>query len=411
MPRLLCIAVVLSICAATVRGDDWPAWRGPQGTGVCAEKNLPLTWSATDNVVWKVPLPAPGNSTPIVWGDRVFVTGPQEEGRRRTVMCFNRADGALRWTGEIAFDGAEPTHATNPFCSASPVTDGERVIAWHGSAGMVAYDLDGHELWRRDLGEFHHIWGNAASPVIVGEQVIAHLGPGPRTMLVALDKHSGADLWQVPLENNRGKDAEEWKGSWSTPMLRPTGDGQEIIVSLPGEVVAFDVASGERHWSCQGLGDLVYTSALIGEEAVIAMGGYGGPALACRPMGEGDITDAARLWHHSDSNPQRIGSGVIVGDYAYIQNANGVAACLKVATGETMWEERLGGESWSSLVYADGRLYSLNMAGETHVFEAKPEYKLLATNSVGEYALASLAPSDGQFFIRTHQNLWCVGKK
>jgi outer membrane protein assembly factor BamB len=248
--------------------------------------------------------------------------------------------------------------------------------------------------------------------VIVGDLVIAHLGPGPRSMLVALDKKSGADVWQAPLVGARGKDPEEWKGSWSTPMLREAADGvREIVLSLPGELAAFDLGDGVQRWSCRGLGALVYTSALVAPEYAIAMSGYHGPALACRLGGTGDITDSARLWHQAEQNPQRIGSGVIVGDYAYIQNANGVAACLKVATGETLWEERLGGDSWSSIVYSDGKLYTLNMAGETHVLEAAPQFKLLSTNTVGEHTLASLAPSDGQFFIRTHQSLWCVGKK
>jgi len=165
MLRIL-LALIVALAAAPSLAGEWPTWRGPAGTGIADETGLPLEWNAETNVTWRVPLPGPGNSTPIVWGDRVFVTQSLEEGARRTVMCFNRADGALLWQQAVEFSGEETTHQTNPFCAASPVTDGERVIAWHGSAGLVAYDFEGNELWRRDLGSFHHIWGNAASPVL-----------------------------------------------------------------------------------------------------------------------------------------------------------------------------------------------------------------------------------------------------
>src|SRR5581483_8700223 len=171
--------------ASLAQAENWPGWRGPRGDGTSAEKNLPTSWSTQENVRWKVKLPGPGNASPIVWGNRIFLTQSlDKQGTQRAVLCFDRADGKLLWQQAIPFKGEEPTHETNPYCAATPVTDGERVIASHGSAGVVCYDFEGKQLWHRDLGLFLQIWGNAASPILYGDLVILNCGPGERTFLL-----------------------------------------------------------------------------------------------------------------------------------------------------------------------------------------------------------------------------------
>jgi len=177
-----------------MRAANWPAWRGPHGDGVTPETALPLKWSATENVGWKTELPERGNSTPIVWNDRVFLT--QAVGTRRTVVCFARADGRMLWQQGPDWKTAERSHQTNPPCSGSPVTDGERVIAWFGSAGVSCFDFDGKELWHVDLGPQDHEWGYGSSPVLHGDLCILNFGPGARSFLVALDKKSGKEAWR-----------------------------------------------------------------------------------------------------------------------------------------------------------------------------------------------------------------------
>ncbi|PYV36811.1 MAG: serine/threonine protein kinase, partial [Acidobacteria bacterium] len=145
---------------------NWPSWRGPEGLGVSIEQSVPTQWSKTDHVLWRVPLPEPGNSTPVVWGNRVFVTQALKQQNRRMLMCFNRANGKLLWQSGVTYSEPEPTHPTNPYASASPVTDGNLVIVWFGSAGLLAYDMEGHEVWRRDLGKQRHTWGYGASPIL-----------------------------------------------------------------------------------------------------------------------------------------------------------------------------------------------------------------------------------------------------
>ncbi|NLH75330.1 MAG: PQQ-binding-like beta-propeller repeat protein [Verrucomicrobia bacterium] len=181
----------------------WPAWRGPDWNGICGEKNVPLHWSANNNVRWCVSLPDRGNSTPVVWGDSVFITqGVDCEQRcmvRCMVMCYSAKTGRLRWQAGPTLSEKNPTHEDNPLCSSSPVTDGHRVIAWFGSAGVFAYDMNGRELWHRDLGKQSHQWGYASSPVLYGNLCLLNFGPGQRSFLIALDKRTEKTVWQYDL--------------------------------------------------------------------------------------------------------------------------------------------------------------------------------------------------------------------
>ncbi len=402
----------------TASAHNWPAWRGPEGNGQCKEKDLPIKWSDTENVRWKVKLPERGNSTPIIWRDRIFLTQALEKEHQRAVMCFDRKDGKLLWHKAIEYKEKESTHKTNPYCSASAVTDGKHVIASHGSAGVVCYDFDGNQLWHRDLGKCEHIWGNAASPVIYKDLVILNFGPGERTFLIAMDKRTGRGVWKV--DELGGKDGfkgrSEWFGSWSTPVIVPVDGKDQLIMTWGGIVKAYDPNDGELIWSCKGLertnqpDRLTYTSPLVNSDVVVAMAGFGGPYLAVKTGGEGDVTETHRLWRH-ESAPQRIGSGVILGDHIYMANEPGTMQCIELKTGKTLWTERMNGGQWSSLVYADGKLYVTSLDGETFVLAAKPTYELLSKNPLGERTLASIAISDGEILLRTYEHLWCIGQK
>jgi outer membrane protein assembly factor BamB len=414
--------IPLCFLALSLSADPWPAWRGPEGTGVCREKNLPLRWSTNENVRWKAPLPDRGNSTPIVWGQRVFLTQAIAREHRRTVMCLDRRDGKVLWQAGVNYTAQDPTHETNPECSASPVTDGERVIASFGSAGLYCYDLAGQELWHRDLGKQIHIWGNASSPILHGDRCILNFGPGERTFLIAVNKRTGETLWQVDEpgghsgEEKAGEQKPPWIGSWSTPIVIKAGDQEELVLSWPKRVVAFEPKTGQELWTCAGINPLAYTSPLYdpGTGTVVAMGGFMGMSLAVKAGGRGDVTATHRLWHHPKTK-QRIGSGVIHDGQIYILNDPGVAECFELQTGRLVWEERLKGpapksDSWSSMVLAGDRLYVINQGGDAFVLRASPKFELLATNSLGEMVRASLAPSEGELFIRTYHHLWCISE-
>ena len=361
-----------------------------------------------------------GNSTPIIWNDRVFITQAIEKEHRRTLMCFDRKQGTLLWQKGVTYREKETTHETNPQCSASPVTDGDRVVASFGSAGLYCYDMEGKELWRRDLGKQTHIWGNGSSPVIHGDLCYLNFGPGERTFLIALNKRTGETVWNHDEpggdsgEKKDGQEKQIWNGSWSTPIFPSVNGREELILSYPGRVAAFDPKNGKEIWTCSGLNPLSYTSPLYSDGIVVAMGGFGGMALAVRADGEGDVTATKRLWHHPRTK-QRIGSGVIAEEHIYILDDPGLAECIELKTGKVLWESPKGpataSDSWSSMVLAGNKIYVINKGGDTFVLKADPNFEVLATNSIGEATLASLAPSDGQFFIRTYKALWCVGEK
>jgi outer membrane protein assembly factor BamB len=414
---------VLAACASAFAGN-WPGWRGPDGTGVTTETNLPLHWSATENVRWKTPLPDRGNSTPIVWGDRVFVTQPIESDNRCTVVCFDRTTGKQLWQSGTTFQEKTPTHQTNPYCSSSPVTDGERVIAWFGSAGIYSYDMNGKEIWHRDLGKQNHQWGYAASPVIYKDLCILNFGPGERSFLIAMDKKSGKTIWQVDVPPTDGKDRTDNfrgqlgapSGSWSTPMIVKVDNHDELVVTLPEVMKGFDPLAGKELWSCGGLNPLIYTSPVYGEGVVIGMGGYGGSSIGVKAGGHGDVTATNRLWQNF-RDKQRIGSGVISGGHIYMLTQPGIAQCIELRSGKPVWEERLQSpgrrsDSWSSAVLAGDKVYALAQGGDTFIFKASPKFEVIGVNSLdNELTNASVAVSNGDLFIRTHKNLWCIGGK
>jgi len=429
MTRLTTVLLILGGWFPPALAGDWPAFRGPQGNGISTERNIPVGWSAAD-VAWAVDLPMPGNSSPIVHGERVFLTGAVEGGAERVLMCFDRADGKMLWHNAIRFEGTEATHETNPYCSSTPVTDGKRIFVWHGSAGIAAYDFDGQQLWHVDLGAFEHIWGNAASPVLFEDTVILHAGPGPRVLLMALDKATGSPVWSKELAEAtgpaHGKGPGEWKGSWSTPIIdvNPATGQPELVLSLPQYVAGFNPRTGQEYWRCTGLSDLVYTSPVVGKDVIIAMSGFMGPSIGLRrpgPEAKGDVTQTHRLWR-VEKNPQRIGTGVLLGDHLFIVNEPGVAECIEAKTGQSLWKERLGATTWGSPVYTQGRLFVADNHGMTHIFAARPDsFHLLGRNPPPEatssqetgpqVTRATVALSDGQIFLRTYEKLYCIGKR
>jgi hypothetical protein len=402
---------------------DWPAWRGPTGQGFCDEKNVPFKWSGgkkQENVKWKVPLKDAGNSTPIVWGNNIFVTQANKGGSVRSLICFARADGKIRWQKDVEYGEKETNYDPTWYANASATTDGDRVLVSYGSAGLYCYDFEGKELWKRtDLGKWEHGFGNASSPVLHGDNVILWCGPNDKgkggNYLIAMNKKTGKTQWQH----------DESFGSWSTPLIAKVNGKEQLLVGQSrdvkgqpeekwGYLKGFDPKEGKELWKCKGLSSFVYTSPLVANDVAVQMCGFGGSAFAVKLGGTGDITND-RLWLHARPATQRVGSGMIVGEHVYMIDENGVPHCYELKTGKDLWkdEEKINGLTWGSMVHADGRLYVLMRNGSTVVLAAKPKYELLATNTLGpgENTNSSLAISNGQIFIRTFKHLWCIEEK
>lgn len=417
LPSLLAIALL----SPSLHANSWPAWRGDRaGSGVTEASALPLEWGKDKNVRWRVELPEAGNSTPIVHGDRLFVTQPVTPEKWRGLMCFDLADGKMLWKNGLVYDKPETTHNTNPYCSPSPATDGKIVVAAYGSAGVAAYDFAGNQLWHRDLGPIEHEWGNSSSPVLHGDLAIVYQGPGKGSALYALNKTTGETVWKWEepkwvtgprTDGFAGKD-DGIIGAFSTPILVKAGDRDELVMSFPMEMKAFAPKTGEILWTCGGLNPLVYTSPVAGDGIVLAMGGYYGNSIAVKTGGSGDVTETHRLWYKERHNGG-IGTGVVKGDHYYYQTSGGIALCLDLKTGEELWEARLpgAGKSWGSFLLAGDLIYSLSQAGDTVVFKAHPEkLEVVAQSDLGEHTNSSPVPIGDALIIRTHEALWCLGK-
>lgn len=427
----LWIGLTVSASAA-----NWPAWRGPDGYGLSTEKNLPLHWSTNENIRWRVALPDRGNSTPVIWGERVFITQAINTESRRTVMCLDKRTGGLLWQSGVTWTEKEPTSDENPPCTPSPVTDGRRVIAWFGSAGVYCFDYAGRELWHHDLGRQSHQWGYASSPVLYKNLCFLNFGPGDNSFVVALDKTTGRLVWRfdvpvIPSTVDRrelgGPDASagaaasvklsEIAGSWATPLLVSASGHMELVVALPLSLMAFTPLTGGQLWYCDGPNIGAYSSPFYGEGLVgYAGGGFRNNLIVVRPGGRGDVTQTHRLWLQPLANSQsHLGAGVIFQDHIYLVNTAGIAECFELNSGKSVWTERLpgtggSGACWSSPVLAGDCLYVPNRNADVFVLKAAPTFALLAVNSIGgESMSASLAVSDRNIIIRTDKRLWCIG--
>jgi outer membrane protein assembly factor BamB len=399
---------------------DWPQYRGPAGNGHSSETGLPTEWAPDKNIKWRSALPGPGNSSPVVMRDLVFVTVATENGKHRHLYCFDRKGGKQLWVKTVEFGGQEPTHRTNPYCGSSPAADEERVVVWHSSAGLFCYDHEGKELWKRDLGGFVHIWGYGGSPILHKDKVILNCGPGERTFVIALDKTSGKTIWQTDepggasglKKRNPNDKRAPWLGSWSTPQMVVVGGKALAFVAMPHHLQAYDPDTGKVVWKCSGLGDLAYCDPMFGNDRGVAMSGYTGPAIGFKLGGSGDVTETNRLWRNTSKNPQRIGSGVIIGKHLFMANEPGIAQCIDLDSGKELWKARLpGGKIWGSILHAEGRLYVTNQKGSTIVFAPNPaELEILKVNHLNERSNSTPAFSDGEIFLRTFKAVYCVGE-
>ena len=416
------LLIVIGLSSLTLSAANWPSWRGPTQNNISPETRFPINWSKDNNVKWRTPLPEAGNSSPIVWGNTLFVTQAIEDGKRRTVMAFDRATGKQLWQQGVTHDASDPRHKTNPHCSASPVTDGERVVASFASAGIVAYDFSGKQLWKTDLGKQTHECGQGSSPVIHGDLVIVYHGPGAFSSLHALDKRTGEKKWSVPLKEQHpperfdgfaGKN-DGAIGTFGTPLVITAGGRDEVILPVVNKLRAFDPATGRELWSAAGMSPLVYSSPSFGEGTVIALGGFFGSAIFIKPGGEGDVT-GKRLFYEQRMKKHTIGSPIVKDGYVYACVTDGFGQCYELATGRLVWEERLpssgaSGQTWASANLVGDKLYVVNQSGDTIILRAAPKFEVLATNSVGELSNSTLALSNGEIFLRTHAALYCIAE-
>jgi outer membrane protein assembly factor BamB len=406
------VNIVTLALSSNVLAADWPMFRGGDRSGVSAETDVPVEWSKGKNVKWRVELPGPGNSSPIVSNGKVFVTCAEDrQGIGRSLYCFDRKSGEKVWVKTVAYEKKDPTHETNPHAASTPAANGERIVVWHGPAGVYCYDFEGKEIWsRKDISEFRHIWGYASSPVIHGGMVYLNHGPGVATYVTALDLNSGKTVWKMDVPGgaeDKSEATKTWIGSWSTPLVANIGGREQLVVHLPGQVQGFDLASGKLLWSRGGVSDLAYTDPLISGDVMVAMAGFTGPAIGFKLPAAGE-KEPPLLWR-VEKNPQRIGSGVVVNGYIFMPSETGIQ-CIEARTGKELWRHRPEGHSfWSPATATKERIYLTSQKGATFVIAPNAEkYTQLAANELGEQTNSAIAISDGQVFVRTFEALYCI---
>ena len=382
----------------------WPRWRGPSGQGVVEEGEYPDTWSDTTNVLWKTAVPGTGHSSPIVWGDRIFLTTSRNRGQRVSILSFRRSDGELLWETDAPDGRPEYTHGKNSPASATVTTDGERVYASFGSRGMLAVDFDGTVVWHREFGHIDNYHGPAGSPLLYRDTVIIYQDQNGGAFVTALDTRTGETRWRTDRAASVG---------WGTPIAVTVGDHDELIVSSQRHVRSYDPSTGEELWNCGGnLFEVIPTPA-VGHGLIFCSSGRAGPTLAIKPGGQGDVTDTHVEWKTTRGSPF-VPSPLVYGDYLYLINdMSSIITCLNAKTGEAVWQERLGrprreGVSASPIVVG-GKLFVTNDDGQTFVLKTGAEFELLHINDIGARMLASPALVDGTWYFRTSNELIAVG--
>jgi outer membrane protein assembly factor BamB len=387
----------------------WPRWRGPSAQGLVAGSAYPDAWSETENVKWKASVPGRGNSSPIVWGDRIFLTTAYEEGRRLSLLCYRRSDGARLWETFVPQEGVEHVHQKNGHASATPVTDGERVYASFGTHGLAAVDLNGKLVWHRNLGTLNNYHGSAGSPVLHQGRIYLyqdHRGSDSlKSFVAAFDARTGKTVWW--------KDRTATTG-WGTPVLVQVGERAELVVSSQHEVNAYDPKDGAELWRVRGNKFEVIPTPVVAHGLVFCSSGRAGPTFAIRPGGTGDVTETHVVWQTSKGSPF-VPSGIVYGEQLYLVNdMMSIITAYEAKSGRLLYQERLGEamrEGFSaSPVAVDGKIFFTNDHGETFVVKAGPAFTLLRVNPLNARVLASPALVEGRWYFRTESELLAIGR-
>jgi outer membrane protein assembly factor BamB len=397
-------AVQLSVVRPAPGSDDqWPRFRGPDAQGHSLAKGLPIHWSSSENILWRTPLAGSGNSSPIIWGERIFLTSSGEEGRDRSLMCLNRADGKLLWTRTLPKHEVEPNvREKNGFASATPATDGERVVAFFGSGGLVCYDFAGRELWQHALPTFNTTWGTGSSPLVYGDSVILVQDQNKAdSVFVCVDKKTGKLRWKQP----RGKAM-----GWSTPVVVHVGDHDELIYPGGETIKGYDPATGEELWTMSGPTREVVPGVLVGQDLIYTASGRQGPTLGLRPGGHGDVSETHLVWRTPRGGPH-VPSPIYYDGRIYSVNDTGIATCLDATDGKLLWQARIRDKFSASPIEAEGLLYFASESGVTYVLRAGERFEQLAANDLGSPILASPAALGDRLYLRTAAELVCIGKQ
>jgi outer membrane protein assembly factor BamB len=433
--QLIALLILIPFSQALFAQDSeapWGRFRGPNGAGIVAETEIPTTWTASDNVRWSTVLPGPGSSSPVIAGDSVLVTSysgygtTQEdvanpEALTRHLTCLNRATGEVRWQKDIRATEVEDPYqgfiCEHGYASSTPATDGKMVVVLFGKTGLFAFDMDGNELWKKNVGTMSDPakWGDGTSPILYKDLVIVNAGILGHK-IVAFDRADGSIKWEVENEN--------FTNCWSTPIVVNIDGHDELVFSYPGKIMALSPEDGQELWTCESPITMTVCASLAEQDGnVFAMGGRAGLGIGVKCGGKGDVTQSHRLWE----GRLQAGIGTPLGYEGRLYwQVGGKLNCADCKTGETVYQAELGrgdqGQAqprrpagdYSSAIAVGDRLIVLTRSGQTHVVKAGPEFELIASNVLpqdeGPYN-STPAVADDQLFIRSNGKIYCIANK
>jgi len=397
---------------------DWSQFRGPTGMGTSGAESLPTAWSATENIAWKTPLSGAGASSPIVFGDRIYLTSytgyfvPGDAGGsldelKRHLLCFKKSDGSLIWDTPVQAKLPEEEQIRDHgYAANTPAADEERVYVFFGKTGVFAFSHEGGQIWQADVGSGTSGWGTSSSPVLYKDLLFINASVESES-LIALDRKTGEEKWR----------AGGFRESWNTPVIvtNPAGE-DELVVAVKGKVLAFEPETGKPLWNCDTDITWYMVPSIVADDdgVVYVFGGRSGTtSLAVRSGGKGDVTATHRLW--TSNKGSNVGSPVVHDGHLYWMNdQRGIAYCAKADSGELVYEKRVNraGQIYASALLADGKIYYFNRSGRSFVLPAKPEFELLATNDLegGGQFNASPAVAGDKLLLRSDKFLYCIGE-
>lgn len=411
--RRFFLAALLCCPGVLLANDNWPNFHGPTNNGHSDSTGLPLTWSETENIVWKTAIHDSGWSSPVVWGDQVWLTTATDDGKQSFGLCLDRKTGKILHDLKL-FDNAEPedTRKYNSFASPTPAIEEGRVYLHFGSYGTACLDTKTAKvLWeRRDL-PCQHFRGPGSSPILFEDLMIVHYDGFDHQYIVALDKATGKTVWKKDRDVDYGTDNGDIMKAFSTPLVIEVNGRKQLISATSKAALVLDPRTGDEFWRIKYDGFSTAARPMIGHGLVYINSGFPrGAIFAVKPDGSGDVTSTHVVWTARKSMPSKP-SSLLIGDLIFSIDDTGVATCLDAKTGDMVWNERVGGEFSGSPVFVDGRIYSFAHDGKTTVIAPERKFRLLATNQLESGFRASPAVAGKAFFLRTEKHLYRVESK
>lgn len=429
--------ILTSLTGVAAPDTNWPQWRGPESKGISTEKNLPSEWGTTKNIKWKVPVEGRGHSSPIVWGNKVFITTaiegdiiPNAKGPMRVedygpvgihpdgvgadrkhtlkVVCYDRDTGKLLWS-QTAYDGQvfDYRHRRNTYASGTPATDGKYVFAYFSSEGLYAYDYNGKLIWKADMPKIGTASvGSGTSPILYGDYVIVQcdddLQKGKASFIAAYDKKTGKQVWRTARDINI---------TWSVPIVIQTKTRAELIASANETIISYDPKTGKELWRTKGLESNAVPTPVTNGEMVVVVSGY--PTKITKAIklgGSGELKETELPWTYNKGSAY-VPSPILYENYVYLMTDRGILTCIDVNTGKVVYEGGripIPASFTASPVAFDGKILLTSEDGDTYIIKAGAKYEVMGTNSLDEPVYASPAIASGMIFIRGEKNLYCI---